>query len=418
MTTGGRCRIGLLAAAILFAGACGAGGAATAGTITLKWYTAPQKGGSFDQAALGCSAASNGRYRVMIQPLPSDASQQREQLVRRLAAGDRDIDLISMDVIWTAEFAEAGWVMPWAPADAAHVAQGVIPAVLATGRYRNRMYAAPLNTGTQLLWYRKDLVPNAPKTWDEMIRTAEALPADKNRIQVQGSRYEGYTVWFNSLLASAGGSIIDQHGKVSLATAPTEDALRVMRDVARSKAADPSLANNQEDEARLAFQTGSSAFMVNYPYVYPSIKKDAPALFKNLGVALWPGVTPDKPAHVTLGGYNVGVASHGRHRDVAFEAARCLISLPNQVLFGTKDGLPPVSEALYDDPRIRESYPFADLLLETIRNGTTRPVSPAYNDISLAVQRTIHPPASINPKADVRRLRGRVDDAINSRGLL
>jgi multiple sugar transport system substrate-binding protein len=323
-----------------------------------------------------------------------------------------------MDVIWTAEFAEAGWVTPWPDDVAADLSRGVFPAVLATGRYDNRMYAAPLNTNTQLLWYRKDLVPTPPRTWDEMLRVARALPSATSKIQVQAARYEGYTVWFNSMLASAGGAILDPAGKVALQTALTETALRIMHDLATSKAADPSMSNYQEDESRLAFQTGNSAFMVNYPFVYPSVKKDAPELFKNLGVALWPGVIPGQPARVTLGGFNMGVSSHGRHRSLAFEAARCIVSPPNQVLFGTKDGLPPVTEALYDDPRVRESYPFADLMLESIRNGATRPSSPAYNDISLAVQRTIHPPASIDPRSDVRKLRGRVDDAVNSKGLL
>ena len=63
------------------------------------------------QAAAECTKAANGRYKLVVEPLPSDASQQREQLVRRLAADDSDIDLISMDVNWTAEFAEAGWVV-------------------------------------------------------------------------------------------------------------------------------------------------------------------------------------------------------------------------------------------------------------------------------------------------------------------
>ena len=34
------------------------------------------------------------------------------QLARRLSANDRAVDVIAMDVIWTAEFAEAGWVLP------------------------------------------------------------------------------------------------------------------------------------------------------------------------------------------------------------------------------------------------------------------------------------------------------------------
>jgi multiple sugar transport system substrate-binding protein len=386
--------------------------------VTLNWYTAPQKGGSFQQAAKACGDASGGRYRIQIQPLPADATQQREQLVRRLAARDGTIDLIAMDVIWTAEFAEAGWVKPWPRAKAAEISQGVIPSVLQTGQYRGRMYAAPLDATMQLLWYRKDLVPNPPQTWDEMIRVAESLPAGQNAIQVQAAKYEGFTVWFNSLLASAGGSILDNRGRVALPSGPTEAALRVMKGVATAKGADPSISVNQEDQGRLAFQNGTSAFMVNYTFVYPAYKMEAPNIFRNLGIALWPRVNPDEPAHVSLGGFNIGVGSYGSHKSLAFEAGRCLVSADHQLQYAIKDGLPPVTESLYQDPRFRDAYPYADLLLEAISTGTTRPENPAYNDISLAVQDTLHPPSSINVSSAVENLRSTVNDALKSEGIL
>jgi multiple sugar transport system substrate-binding protein len=101
MTAGRRLACGL--AVVLLAAVCGQGAGTAAAPVTLNWYTAPQKGGSFQEAARVCGDASNGRYRIQIQPLPADATQQREQLVRRLAARDGTIDLIAMDVIWTAE---------------------------------------------------------------------------------------------------------------------------------------------------------------------------------------------------------------------------------------------------------------------------------------------------------------------------
>ena len=42
-----------------------------------------------------------------------DADPQREQLVRRLGAEDSSVDLIGMDIPWTAEFANAGWLRPY-----------------------------------------------------------------------------------------------------------------------------------------------------------------------------------------------------------------------------------------------------------------------------------------------------------------
>ena len=331
-------------------------------------------------------------------PLPSDASQQREQLVRRLAAEDSDIDLISMDVIWTAEFAEAKWVVPWPKDVAAKVSDGVIPAVLATGRYKHRMYGAPLNTGTQLLWYRKDLVPTPPTTWAEMIDEAQTLPAGERAIEVQAARYEGLTVWFNSLLASAGGRIVTPSGKVSLKQLTRrEQALQVMRDVARAKGSDPSISNNFEDDGRLAFQAGNAAFMVNYPFVDPAIKEGNPDVYENMGAALWPRVDPNEPAHVSLGGFNLGVGAFSNHKAADFAAAQCLEQPAQQVIYAKGDGLAPITQSLYQDARIRKAFPYADLLLQTLQQGSTRPVSPAYNDISLAVQDTLHPPGSINP---------------------
>jgi multiple sugar transport system substrate-binding protein len=411
------CGAGALALFALGLTGCG-GGAGAESTPTLHWYTAPQNGGSFAAAAKQCTDAANGAYRVVVEPLPADATQQREQLVRRLAASDGDIDLLSMDVIWTAEFGGAGWIKPWPKAQADEVSKGVIPAVLETGRYRGRMYAAPLNTGSQVLFYRKDRVKAPPKTWDEMLRMSADLPSGQRQIQVQGARYEGYTVWFNSLLESAGGSILNQRGGVALPTGPTHDALDVMHRLATSDAADPSMSNNMEDQSRIGSQSGSSSFMVNYVNLLSSIKAEKPDVYKNTALAAFPSMKPGEPARVTLGGFNVGVGAFGAHPKLAFEAAKCLGAPAQQRLYVKQDGLPPVSEALYQDPQVRKAYPYADLLLQTFKNGSTRPVSPAYNDISLAVQRTLHPPAGINPRSDISALRDRVDDAIHSRGLL
>jgi multiple sugar transport system substrate-binding protein len=251
-----------------------------------------------------------------------------------------------------------------------------------------------------------------------MIDMASKMPASQNKIEVQGARYEGYTVWFNSLLASAGGKILAGPQKPSLAPGPTVKALSVMKRLATSSAADPSLSNQREDTTDQAFNAGRAAFMVNYPFVYAAAKADAPDVFKNLGVARWPSVDPGTTSKVTLGGFNLGVGAFSNHKALAFAAGRCLLNDQNQIVRATKDGLPPVKEALYSDPEFTKANPFASLLLETFRNGSQRPASPAYNDISLAVLRTLHPPRSIDPPSAAKDLRNLVDDAIHSRGLL
>ncbi|HET7133884.1 MAG TPA: ABC transporter substrate-binding protein, partial [Gammaproteobacteria bacterium] len=54
-----------------------------AGVPVLRWYVFNEPSGAFAAAAQACSAAAEGAYSIEIVPLPADADQQREQLVRR-----------------------------------------------------------------------------------------------------------------------------------------------------------------------------------------------------------------------------------------------------------------------------------------------------------------------------------------------
>lgn len=386
-------------------------------TPTLSWYVFNERSGAFRQAAAACSANAAGRYRIELMPLPADADQQREQLVRRLAAADSAIDIIGMDVIWTAEFAAAGWILPWPETSARRIAAGRLAPALASARYQNRLWASPFTSNAQLLWYRQDRVQMPPASWPELLAKAEALGLP-GTLQLQGQRYEGLTVFFVSLLASAGGSVLDEYGKLSLPEKPTRQALSLMRRIARSGAASPSLATDREDQARLAFETGQPSFMLNYSFVWPSARQNAPAVAKQMSFAQWPAVAENLPSRVSLGGINLAVAAFSRHRQWAFQAAECLASANNQRIAALQGGMPPTLEALYDDAEIRRQFPFAATLRESLRTAVLRPASPLYNDISLAISRTLHPMRDIDPATDPAKLRQAIQRALASEGLL
>ena len=383
----------------------------------LKWYVLDERSGAFAEAALRCSQESNGAYRVVTAALPADADQQREQIARRLAAGDNDIDIIGMDVIWTAEFAKAGWILPWIGVFEEQAKQGRLAVTINTVSYQKRLWAAPFTTNTQLLWYRKDRMARPPDTWNEMIDIAESL-GEHGTIQAQGERYEGLTVFFTSLLASAGASVLDQTGEqVSLSEIPTRSTLALMKRLATSTAADSALSTNREDQTRLAFESGNSSFMVNYTYVWASARQNVPEVAAHMGWARWPAVIAGKPSRVTIGGINLGIGAYSRYPELAFQAAVCLCSEKNQRLAAHKGGLPPTIEALYDDTEVRQALPFADTLRLTLRDAVQRPQTPVYNDISLAITHTLHPMRDIQPDKDADRLRAVISRALRSEGL-
>jgi multiple sugar transport system substrate-binding protein len=187
---------------------------------------------------------------------------------------------------------------------------------------------------------------------------------------------------------------------------------------ATSRAADPALSTSREDQARLAFETGDSSFMINYSFVWASARRNAPQVAAHMGWARWPAVVAGQPSRVTVGGLNLAVGAHSRHPQLAFQAAACLASRAQQRLAAERGGLPPTIEALYDDPALREAMPFGGILRETLRDAVQRPQTPLYNDISLAISRTLHPMRDLQPERDLPALRKRIARALRSEGLL
>jgi multiple sugar transport system substrate-binding protein len=395
------------------------GGGSGNGPVTINLYSYPEHSGAFAAAAKNCSQQSHGQYKIAINTLPSASDAQRTNLVRRLAAKDSSIDLMTLDVVWTAEFGEAGWVKQWTGQNKAAASKGVLPGPLKTATWQGKLYAAPFNSNTQLLWYRKDLVKTPPTTWAQMISEATKLPKNENKIEVQGAQYEGYMVWFNSLVHSAGGSILSPNGKNVVLGPPTAKAVQVIDDLAHSPAADPSISNEMEDQSRLAFESGNAAFELNYPFVYPSAKADVPKIFKNMGYALWPGVAPGHAGKgVSIGGSNLGVGSYTKHPKQAFAAAICLRNDKNQIRNAVLGGLPPVTGSLYDDPGLAKAYPFHQLIKQELADASVRPQTPLYADVSLAIVKALSPPGSASPGSALKKLTSQIKSALGGKALL
>ena len=400
--------------ALLGLASCGGSGGQS-GRATLNLWVFQEPSGSFADAVKRCSDSSGGRYKIVYNALSSNADQQRQSLVRRLAAKDSSIDIMGMDVIWTPEFAEAKWIKPWPAGLAAQVRAGTLAGPLQTATYNGRLYAAPANSNTQLLWYRKDLVHNPPNTWDGVIAAASRIK-QAPYLEIQGAQYEGVTVWFNSLVQSAGGTIV-RGNKVTLGP-QGQRAAEIISKLAHSPAADPSLASDKEDQNRLAFEQGRAAFEVNWPFIYPSAKTDNPKVFKQIAWAPYPRVDPNQPAKAPIGGINWGVSAYTKHPAEAFAAAACLRNAQNQKEAAIKGGLPPTLAKLYDDPSLIKAYPFAALIRRQLASAAVRPQTPAYADVSLAIAKAVSPPSSIDTNGILNRLRGTLKDALNSGALL
>ena len=443
--------------------ACGSSG----GGIVVSYYTPANETATFTAVAKRCNGQFGGRFTIRQISLPKGADDQRLQLARRLTGNDHSLDLMALDVMWTAEFGEAGWAVPLSD-DPSGLAESdattdTLPGPLETARWNGKLYAAPITTNTQLLWYRTDLLPEPPSDWNGMVSMAERLHAagKPSWIAVQGRQYEGLVVWFNTLLASAGGRVLSDDGKtVTLTDTPehraaTVKALQIIKDVATAPGHDPSITETNEATARLALEQGKAALEVNWPFVLPSMLENAvkggvaflplnrdaglagtinevgtfapsdeqfaaayEASKKVFGFAPYPSVQPGRPARVTLGGLNLAVAKTTRHLAEAFEAIRCLRSRDNERYISTEGGLPAVRTSLYDDPAFQLKYPAYDIIRRQLTDAAVRPLTPVYQTLSMRISTTLAPITEIDPEKTADVLAAQVHKAIDGKGLI
>lgn len=425
-----RPRIVLLAAVTALSAplltSCG-GPSAGAGAPVINYYNNPGTAAATQSVVDMCTTRAHGKYRIVYHKLPAGADGQRQQMVRRLAAHDSAMDLLGLDVTWEAEFAEAGWIRPWTGQYAARAERVTLPGPLKTARWHGKLVAVPVHSNSQLLWYRSDLVSHAPRTWAEMIGMAKRLAEQgkPHRIEIQGAQYEGLTVWFNTLVESAGGSVLGKGSKAPSLGMPARQAMTTMRDLATSVAADPSLSNQKEDQNRLAMENGRAAFELNWPFVWASMQKDDPVVNgKHLKDAFrwapYPRMKPNEPAHVTIGGVDLAVSSYSPHPKLAFAAAACMSGEDAQRILAFQGGQPPVAKSFYESPspQFTTKFPFYELVGKQLASASVRPKTPAYQSVSIAISHRLSPPAGISPKQDEPALKEQISQALQSKGLI
>jgi multiple sugar transport system substrate-binding protein len=389
--------------------ACGPG---DEGTPVLTWYINPDAGGQAEIAA-SCTEAADGAYRIETELLPRDAAAQREQLARRLAAKDSSIDLMSLDPVFIAEFAEADFLAP-VPDDVADATtQDVVQGAIDASTWKDELVAVPFWANTQLLWYRKSVAEAAgldmsgPVTWDQIIEAAQDQDA---LLAVQGAKAESLTVWINALVAGAGGEILEnpeappEDIQLGLESEAGTEAARIIGDIGTSGVGGPGLPSEDEPASLTLFQGDRGSFMVNWPFVWSSTQGAVEAgsldqgLLDDIGWALYPQTIEGEDARPPYGGISLGVGAFGAHTDLAYQATECIVSPENQAEYFVTNGNPAASIEAYEDPDVQEAFPMYDVIRDSLDQAAPRPQTPFYNEVSTGLQQTWYAPADVDPE--------------------
>jgi multiple sugar transport system substrate-binding protein len=268
--------------------------------------------------------AAHPDEKVTFKEQTDQADQQHDDLVQNFQAKNADYDVASVDVVWTAEFAAKGWLQPLKDKMAVPT-EGMLEPTVEAGSYKGTLYAAPVSSDGGILYYRKDLVPEAPKTWDEMMDMC-SIAKQNNMACYSGQfkQYEGLTVNASEAINSAGGSVLNDEGKPDLNTPEAEEGLNNLVDAFKNGNIPAEAITYQEEESRRAFQDGKLLFLRNWPYVYNLATTEGSSKVKDvLGMAALPGKSG--PGASSLGGHSAAVSVYSDNKATALDFVKFLI---------------------------------------------------------------------------------------------
>jgi multiple sugar transport system substrate-binding protein len=338
--------------------------------------------------------AAHPGVTVRVQPAPDDATQRHQLYVQWLNAHAGDPDVLQLDVIWTPEFAAAGWILPLDRFEPER--EAFFPATIRANEWAGRLYALPWYVDVGLLYWRTDLVDHEPATLDELVTSARRAMDRPNGPRYgfvwQGARYEGLVTVFQEYLGAFGGRMATDDGRVVVDSPAGVRALQLMiAELYTSRITPPEVLTWHEEEARFAFQNGMAVFMRNWPYAYAllqdSSRSRVSGRFSVTTMPAAPGGTPT----ATLGGSELAINAYTEHPAVAY-ALIDYLTRPAQMLERAEVvGEYPARMAVYDDPRLARAVPVpVAQIRRAIERATPRPVIPIYTQLSELLQIQLH----------------------------
>jgi len=192
--------------------ACGGSSGGSSGPTTVVWQSENDTSGTYPAIVDAYNKTNKDNVHVVWHNGPTSTDQLLTIYTNAFRARSSSIDVISIDVVYPAEFGANGWTMKlddkWPASDRANY----LPGPIKSCTYNGSLYAAPFRTDAGVMYYRTDLVKTAPKTWSDIVNMSKEFAGKggtKYGYLWQGSQYEGLVCDFSEVLHGYGGDVLD-----------------------------------------------------------------------------------------------------------------------------------------------------------------------------------------------------------------
>ena len=392
-----------LAAALGAAAACSrgdSGGGGTTADFSGTGQIAYAQGKDFSagmvQAHLDEWNEQNPDEQVTLIELSESADQQRQSLINNAQTQSDAYDVISVDVVWVAEFAANQWVLELPIDDLTN--DDIIQPVWDAGCYMDRLFAMPYVTDAPLMYYRKDFLAEAgvtevPTTWDGIKSAVDAVRALPGHESIGGfggqfAKYEGLTCCAAEFIHTAGGDFFDDQNQVIVNSPESVKGLQNLMDGFKDGYIPGDAREWKEEDSRNAFEDGNLVFQRQWPFQYANNLENLGE--DKFGVAALPSI--DGKSYVpTLGGHYCGVSAFSKNKATALKFIQWWTAKESEQYRLDKQANAPILGSLYEDAEMIQKYPYLPTLRASLDAAEARPKAVAYGDVTAAIQDAIYP---------------------------
>jgi len=313
----------------------------------------------------------------------------------QLLAGTDTFDVVFMPNTSIAQFASTKAILPLDGfigdpklTDAASFDSGDF---LDTYRYKGVTYALPTDISTHFLYYRSDLIPQPPETWEELSKLARTFTASLNPssptkwgLAMPAVVPEERGKIFASLLWSFGGDILQENdGQVLFDSPESVAAGAYLERLVTERTVPDDLLSWDFARTRDALVEGTIAMAAPYwNSAFPQIRQsESSSPFKSaIRVALIPGV---READGTVRrapfqhGWTLAINASSSHALEAWEFLKFATGKRGGMIYANAGGVP-ARRSILSDPTFKETRPEFPLVLESMNMAKREPSVPYY----------------------------------------
>lgn len=337
--------------------------------------------------------------KVTIQTGGNTSEAQAQYLNTVMSARDSTLDVLMLDVIRPAQYAAAGWTVPFNDllGDPDEALAPYLPAYAAANIVDGDVVALPAFADAMFLYYRADLLEKhgvePPTTWPELIEAAKTVLAGENNpglqgISFQGKAIEGAVCTFLLPYWSQGKEFTED-GKLSFDRDAAVASLALWKNLVDEGVAKANIAEVATDDTRKEFQAGNVVFAINWSYAWKSFQVEDSPVKGKVAVAGIPSV-PGGESRTCLGGWEWGVSAYSEQTEAAQKLVQYLSGPETSEYMAINGALLPVYAELFTDPDVTAAAPWFADALAAVETAKPRPVTPRYNEVSDVVRTTVN----------------------------